>query len=340
MNLCVKYVVCPLFLLKALFGQSWVNQESGTTASLRGVSAVDTKVVWASGTGGTWLRTVDGGATWHAASVPGAETLDFRGVRAIDERMAFLMSSGSGDKSRIYKTIDSGVHWTLLFTNPDPMGFFDAIAFRDARHGIVAGDPVDGHFVIFTTEDGGIHWVRRNTPLALPDESSFAASNSCVFVSGKRDAWLATGGAATARVLHSRDGGRHWTVAATPVRSDGASSGIFSLAFSDARHGIAVGGDYKKDTETLGNIAVTSDGGVTWNAPEGAGPKGFRSAVAWLPDRKIWLATGTSGSEISTDGGKTWKQFDSGSYNALGVFSSQATWAVGPMGRIAALLLE
>jgi photosystem II stability/assembly factor-like uncharacterized protein len=344
MNLCVK-CVCSLFLLQgllgqALFAQTWVNQESGTTASLRGVSAANAKVVWASGSGGTWLRTVDGGATWHAATVPGADTTDFRGVRAIDDRTAFLMSSGSGDKSRIYKTTDSGVHWTLLFTNPDPKGFFDAIAFRDERHGIVAGDPVDGHFVIFTTEDGGIHWVRQNTPLALPDESSFAASNSCLFILGKRDAWLATGGAGTARVLHSRDGGGNWTVADTPVRSDGATSGIFSLAFSDARHGIAVGGNYTKDTETLGNIAETSDGGLTWMpAPEVAGPRGFRSAVAWLPDRKIWLATGTSGSDISTDGGKNWKLFDSGSYNALSV-SGKATWAVGPKGRIAVLRLE
>jgi photosystem II stability/assembly factor-like uncharacterized protein len=340
MNLCVKYV-CSLFLLgQALFGQTWVNQVSGTTASLRGVSAVNTKVVWASGSGGTWLRTVDGGVTWHAATVPGADDLDFRGVRAIDGRAAFLMSSGSGDKSRIYKTTDSGVHWTLLFTNPDPKGFFDAIAFHDAQNGIVAGDPVDGHFVIFTTEDGGNHWVRQNTPPALTDESSFAASDSCLFVLGKHDAWLGTGGAGMARVLHSRDGARHWTVADTPVRSDGASSGIFSLAFSDTRHGVAVGGDYTKDTEALRNIAVTSDGGVTWNAPEGAGPKGFRSAVVWLADRKIWLATGTSGSDISTDGGKSWKLFDSGSYNALGIASSKAIWAVGPKGRIAALRLE
>jgi photosystem II stability/assembly factor-like uncharacterized protein len=350
MNLCVKYV-CPLFLLPgllghSLFGQTWISRAGGTVASLRGVSAVNTKVVWASGSGGTWLRTVDGGATWQAATVPGADALDFRGVRAIDERTAFLMSSGSGDKSRIYKTTDSGVHWTLLFTNPDPNGFFDAIAFRDAQHGIVAGDPVDGHFAIFTTEDGGIRWVRQNTPPALPDESSFAASNSCLFIFSKRDAWLATGGASTARVLHSPDDGRHWTVAETPIRSDGASSGIFSLAFSDARHGVAVGGDYTKDTETLRNIAVTSDGGLTWMpAPEGAGPKGFRSAVAWLADRKTWLATGTSGSDISTDGGKTWKAFDSGSFNALGVasskaISSEATWAVGSKGRIAVLRLE
>src|SRR3954447_824678 len=116
---------------QALTGQTWIAQTSGTTASLRGVSAVNERVVWASGSGGTWLRTVDGGATWRASQVAGAESLDFRGVHAVDERTAWLMSSGPGDKSRIYKTSDAGDHWKLQFTNPDPKGFFDSLAFWD-----------------------------------------------------------------------------------------------------------------------------------------------------------------------------------------------------------------
>jgi photosystem II stability/assembly factor-like uncharacterized protein len=318
-----------------------VSQTSGTTASLRGVSALSAKVVWASGSGGMWLRTVDGGVTWQSARVPGAETLDFRGVRGIDDHTAWLMSSGPGDKSRIYRTTDSGAHWTLLFTNPDEKGFFDAIAFRDAQHGIVAGDPVDGHFVVFVSQDGGRHWLRRNTPPSLPNEGSFAASNSCLFLLGKSNMWLASGGPGAARVLHSSDFGRHWTIAATPVRGDGPSAGIFSLAFSDPRHRIAVGGDYTKDRETRGNIALTADGGSAWESmADGRGPRGFRSAVAYLPDRKLWLTTGTSGSDISADGGKTWKQFDGDPYNALSVISSKAVWAVGPEGRIAILRFD
>jgi photosystem II stability/assembly factor-like uncharacterized protein len=337
-------MVLPLFWVAVSFGQTWVSQAGGTSASLRGVSAWNAKVVWASGSGGTWLRTVDGGLNWHAATVPGAEDLDFRGVRAIDDRTAYLMSSGPGEKSRVFKTTDAGSHWTLLFTNPDAGGFFDAIAFWDARRGIIAGDPVDGHFAIFTTEDEGRNWLRRQTPPALPNEGSFAASNSCLVVLGTRDAWVATGGASTARIMHSKNGGQDWAVAATPVRSDGASSGIFSLAFSGngfsgKRRGIAVGGDYTKDTETRQNIAVTSDGGRTWEATGSAGPNGFRSAVAYLAERKMWLATGTSGSDISTDNGKVWKQFDAGPYNALSEVSGQV-WAVGPKGRIGALRVE
>src|ERR1035437_1130164 len=64
----------------ALLAQTWAPQASNTRASLRGVSAVDARSVWASGSGGAWLATTDGGVTWRAAKVPGAETLDFRGI--------------------------------------------------------------------------------------------------------------------------------------------------------------------------------------------------------------------------------------------------------------------
>ena len=170
-------LAATLLFATAACAQTWVAQPSETSASLRGVSAVNDKVVWASGTGGVWLRTTDGGAAWSASKVPGAEELDFRDVHGVDEFTAYLLSSGAGDKSRIYKTEDGGAHWQLQFTNPDPQGFFDAFAFWDARHGIVVGDPVDGHFVVLTTVDGGVHWERRPTPPALPNESS-----TCVLV--------------------------------------------------------------------------------------------------------------------------------------------------------------
>jgi photosystem II stability/assembly factor-like uncharacterized protein len=315
--------------------QSWTPLSSGTTASLRGVSAVNAKVVWASGTGGAFLRTTDGGATWRAAQVPGAEDLDFRAVRGIDDRTAYLLSIGAGGKSRIYKTTDGGVRWTLQFTNPDAKGFLDGLAFWDAAHGIALGDPVDGQFVVLTTVDGGDHWQRRPAPPALANEGAFAASNTSLAIAGTSEAWFGTGGPAGARVFHSRDGGRTWSVASTPLRSDSASAGIFSIALSGKLHGIAVGGDYAKPAENAGNIAVTSDGGATWSAPQGAPPAGFRSAVAFLADRRAWIVTGTSGSDVSTDGGNSWRAFDSGDFNAMSFVSSAAGWAVGPRGRIA-----
>ena len=255
--------------------QTLVSQNSTTTASLRGISAVNADVAWASGAGGTWLRTTDGGATWTASKVPGAEDLDFRDVQAVDERTAYLLSIGTGDKSRIYKTTDGGSEWKLQLTNPDAKGFFDALAFWDPKHGIVLGDPVDGHFVVLTTEDGGDHWQRRPTPPAMPNEGAFAASGTCLAVMGSREAWFGTGGVDGARVFHSADGGATWTIARTPIRNDAAAAGIFSLAFSDPLHGIAVGGDYTKPDDAGRNIAVTcgrrQDVGRTRRQP----PQGF-----------------------------------------------------------------
>src|SRR5579864_3449843 len=160
----LSVVLCTLWSIKA---QVWTPQTSNTTASLRGVSVVNAKVAWASGSKGTFLTTLDGGETWKAATVPGAADLDFRAVHAFDEKTAVLLSIGTGEKSRIYKTKDSGGKWDVLYTNPDPKGFFDAIAFWDASHGILLGDPVDGHFVVFTTSDGGESWRRQKTPAAL-----------------------------------------------------------------------------------------------------------------------------------------------------------------------------
>src|ERR1700751_3674633 len=78
------------------FGQ-WNPQKSNTTASLFGLSIVNGNVVWVSGTGGTFVRTTDGGETWQAGTVAGAEKLDFRDVYAIDGETAYLLSIGKGN---------------------------------------------------------------------------------------------------------------------------------------------------------------------------------------------------------------------------------------------------
>ena len=320
-----------------LAAQTWVAEESGTTASLRGISAVNDYVAWASGTNGTVLRTVNRGVTWKAAKVPGAADLDFRAIHAFDDKTALLLSIGNGEKSRIYKTTDGGGRWSLLYTNPDPKGFFDALAFWDDTHGILLGDPVDGHFVIMTTDDGGESWHRQKTPAAVQGEGAFAASNSCLTLHGAREVWFGTGGPGGARVFHSDDAGATWTVAKTPIRNDSASAGIFSIYFSDPKRGIAVGGDYNKTTDTTGTIAQTVDGGKTWTA-NGAPLNGFRSAILHVDALKAWIATGTAGSDISSDA-KSWKQFDGGNYNAVS-FAGATGFAAGPKGAVAKIKIE
>ncbi|MCU1324750.1 MAG: glycosyl hydrolase, repeat-containing protein [Bryobacterales bacterium] len=321
-------ILTALLLPALCCAQRWIPQPSGVTASLRGVAAVSRKIVWASGSGGTWLRSVDGGATWASGKVRGGEMLDFRAIQAFSARDAIVMSSGGGPLSKIFSTRDGGSSWQLLFDNPDPKGFFDGLAFRDRQHGVLLGDPVGGRFTVFVTNDGGKTWLRREGPATNPGEASFAASNSTVRLVGG-DIWIASGGTGGARVFHSRDQGKTWDARQTPIRHDLETAGIFGLTWRSGRYGIAVGGDYKKDQDRSRNSAITVDGGATWTSAEG--PAGFRSSVVYNKDLKAWIATGTSGSDISVDG-LSWRKFDGAPYNAI-----SGPWAVGPQGAIARL---
>jgi photosystem II stability/assembly factor-like uncharacterized protein len=320
----------------------WTSQKSGTTARFRGVSALSQRVVWASGNGGTYALTTDGGATWQSAVVPGAARLDFRDVQGVDANMAYLLSIGPGEQSRIYKTVDGGRSWALQFTNHNAKAFFDAFAFWDGRTGIAMSDPADGRFIVIKTSDGGANWKEipsEHFPSALEGEGAFAASGTCIAVQGKTNVWFATGGAALARVFRSTDGGETWKAASTPITAGNASSGIFSIAFKDARNGVIVGGDYKKEAEASNNVATTTDGGATWVLPKGPRPSGFRSAVVYVPGTRgpMLVAAGPSGSDYSTDNGASWKSLSSNGFHAVSIARTGDGWAVGEGGRIAKL---
>jgi photosystem II stability/assembly factor-like uncharacterized protein len=320
-------------------GWQWTRQSSGVTARLRGVSVVSDRVAWASGASGTILRTVDGGRTWQARAVPGAESLDFRDVDAMDARTAYVLSIGSGEASRIYKTTDGGATWTMQFRNRDPKGFLDAMAFWDPERGLVVGDSVDGHFAVLRTLDGGRNWAAvpaAGLPPALPGEGAFAASGTSVAVRGTRHAWIGTGAATSARVLRTEDAGVTWTVSATPVPA-GPTAGIFSIAFRDPLHGIIVGGDYKKERQALSNAAVSDDGGATWTLVPPPGLAGFRSAVTHVEAmgfRRV-LAVGPSGGDQSSDGGQWWTPLPHKGFHAV-AFPRRGTvgWAVGEGGLV------
>lgn len=334
-----RFFAIVIALTVSLFAQQPFTADSHTTESLRGVSLLNHGVAWASGTHGTYLRSADGGHSWTTSQVPGAASLDFRDVQAFSARAAFLLAAGPGDSSRIYKTTDVGSHWVLQFTNSNPKGFFDCMAFWDATHGIAVGDPVPDangvlRFEVITTEDGA-HWNSLPTnrlPLALAREGAFAASGTCVTTQGKKNVWFVTGGSA-ARVFHSSDRGQTWTVTETPVIHGPDSAGIFSIAFRDARHGVIAGGDYKQPTQGSANLAVTSDGGRTWQLSP-LSPQFYMSAVA-LTDRNAFLAVGTAHAAYAENAAASaWKNLWDFNLNAVATDSHGNAIAVGPKGAI------
>jgi photosystem II stability/assembly factor-like uncharacterized protein len=333
-----------LLLATSLIAQNPVTQKSNTTENLRGISTPSNQVAWASGTHGTYLRTTNAGNSWQPAQVAGAEALDFRDVKAFSADLAYLLSAGPGDQSRIYKTTDGGKTWALQFTNTDPKGFFDCMAFWDRDHGIALGDPVPDNsgklrFELIATADGGKNWKPLDAlPPALEGEGAFAASGTCITVQGGGNVWFVTGGK-VARVFHSTSAGKTWTVSDTPVIHGPDSAGIFSIAFRDPTHGVIAGGDYKHPDQDGPNLAFTHDGGLTWKLSP-VTPQAYFSAVAFIkPEGKNtgMLALGTTRAAYAKKPAKpSWQKTWYLNLNALSVSPNGNAIAVGPKGLIVA----
>jgi len=315
---------------------SWQLTDTGVTARFRGLAPVSAKVAWAAGSAGTILRTVDGGRSWQSVGPAGVAELQFRDIEAFDARTAVALTIGEGTDSRLYRTADGGSSWTEVFRNDEPTAFYDCITFLDRRHGLALSDPVGGKFRILATADGGRTWAVRDPagmPAALPGEFAFAASGTCLVSAGGR-AFFATGGGERSRVFTSKDFGRTWSVTDSPIPS-GPAAGIFSLAFRDPRHGIAVGGDFNPGVPAPDGSATTRDGGRTWTVSRKV-PGEYRSGTDFV---KGWvaLAVGPTGSDWTTDGGRTWQRFDTGSFDAVLCARDLSCWASGENGRIAKL---
>jgi photosystem II stability/assembly factor-like uncharacterized protein len=338
--------------MAAIASAQWEILPSPTAADLRGIHDVGHGIAWASGTQGAVLRTTNDGKDWQRCTTPpDAEKLDFRGIQAFDAKTAIVMSSGKGPLSRLYKTTDACQTWTLLFTNPDPEGFWDALQFTDRQNGYLLGDPVfisnlDGTvFPIFRSADGGQTWnvdqTRSFQPIN-PDAAIFAASNSSmlihngvpIFVTGGSRVNLFLGLSPTPSV------GRRHMVIRLPM-AQGASAGGFSLGSKEGGVGVVVGGDYSMPNEASYNAVYSADGGFfRWEKAQTL-PHGYRSAVAYHAASKTWITVGPNGTDTSIDDGRNWHALKPSAseppdadqhWNALSL-----PFVVGPHGRIGRL---
>jgi len=346
----------------------WQILDAHTTADLRGVDNVGKGVVWASGTHGTVLRSEDNGTTWQPCTIPpDADKLDFRGIQAFDAKTAIVMSSGKGDLSRLYKTTDGCQTWKLVATNPEKSGFWDSfVPYSDccgqsADETLILGDSVDNKLQLWEWKEG---WEERELELsyraqgsALPDEGSFAASNSVLQVATTaqvHDKWKysfrwASGTPDHVFIAYVRD--EHTATCEpcveerskveVPMASGSSSGGIFSFFFRTDFVGIAVGGDFQKPAVSLKTCSWTSDGGLNWVLSISP-PHGYRSSVAYDAATKTWITVGPNGTDISTDDGRNWRALKPGPgdapdadqhWNALSL-----PFVVGPKGRIGMLV--
>jgi photosystem II stability/assembly factor-like uncharacterized protein len=323
-------------------------QSSGTTQLLIAVSPVNDNIVWAAGTGGTFVVTTNGGKTWTSGVVQGAENLQFRDVQGVSDKIAYLMSIGNDiGQFRIYKTEDGGATWTTEFVNHVASAFYDCMAFWTPDRGVAHSDSANGVFPDLLTTDGRDWHFIEDMPPALPGEASFSSSGTCVTTQGENNAWIATGGSTIARILATTDGGHTWNAYDTPLVSS-ASAGGLSVAFRDAQHGIVGGGDLSVNTSS--DAATSSDGGQTWtltNKPpvSGAifalsyargvsgGGHGFDQTVVVTSEAQPNYTLGQAA--WSPDEGTTWFQMPKVSgYWSVAFADPQHGWFVGNNGTI------
>ena len=306
-------------------------QDSGVTVRLRGVSAVDANVAWASGREGTVLRTTDGGAHWQVLQVPGAGALDFRDIEAFDAETAVVLSIGPGEASRVYRTGDGGEHWTLALQNGDERAFFDCMAFEGER-GWMLGDPVDGAFQVYATIDGGRSWALQTSdmPAAAKDEAAFAASGTCIATTPWGERMAVTGGGAS-RALLGDAGGTLWSAHDTPMPARVPAAGIFS-ATAVGEDMLLVGGDFEHEaTGAAALVQFVAGEGLRVSAlPD---PPGYRSGAACLAGvTPRCVAVGPNGADLLVQG--QWRALSATGDDAVDL-AGNVGWASGDKGRIA-----
>jgi photosystem II stability/assembly factor-like uncharacterized protein len=283
--------------------------------SLRGLSLVNEKIIWLSGSNGSVARSVDGGETFEWLKPKGYEKLDFRDIEAFDDQHAIIVNAGS--PAYILKTTDGGKNWTEHYKNLDSAIFLDGMGFWGKDKGLIFGDPIQNKMQLVKTVDAGQSWqdIASNLTVNLAEgEAAFAASGSTIKTLAGGKVWIATGGKVS-NIYFSADYGQNWKVFKCPILQGENSTGPFSIDFYDKKHGVAVGGNYLKDKENSNNILLTADGGQTWHKPE-VPVSGYRSGVAYL-NAKVLVATGTSGTDISYDGGHNWKKISDKSFNVI-----------------------
>lgn len=312
-----------------------LTQKEGV--SIRGLSVVDDQVAWISGSQGWTAVSSNRGKDWQWQQVPSHEKTDFRSLYAFSKDKAIVMSAGS--PLVILKTEDAGKTWKEAHRNEHPDIFLDGMDFWDEKRGIAYGDPIDGQMQILTTNDGGNTWQDMSEytkGLLQEGEAGFAASGTGIRTLPNGTTIIGTGGS-RAQILITKDFGKNWTAYPCPIIQGNVSTGIFSIAFASEQIGVVVGGNYEEDLKKEKVVFLTKDGGKTWIEPK-KGTNGYRSSVEYL-NKNVLIATGTTGVDLSLDGGLNWSLMNYDSFHAVRK-ARKGNWVLlaGAHGRIAMLM--
>lgn len=306
-------ILAPFFCVAQNYTLKSLNENTKT--SIRGLSVVNNKIIWVSGSNGTVGKSLDGGTNWEWIVPKGYEKLDFRDIEAFNESEAIIVNAGS--PAYILKTIDGGKSWLQTYKNTDTAIFLDGLAVWDKKKAIIFGDPIHNKMQLLKSVNGGKSWKNissKMNPSLVVGEAGFAASGTTIKTLPDGMVWIATGGSIS-HIYHSKNYGSNWEVFKCPIWQGEATTGPFSIDFYDSKTGVAVGGNYVKDKDNSNNVVLTNDGGKTWRKPK-VPVYGYRSAVIYIKAKTL-IATGTSGTDVSQDGGENWTHISDVSFNSV-----------------------
>lgn len=327
------FVFLIIFFSETLSAQKIEIISDSGRASLRGLSVVDNKVVWVSGSNGSVGKTTNGGETWKWITVKGFEKTDFRDIEAFDEKTAIIM--GISEPALILRTTDGGDNWKVVFEDNTKGMFLDAMEFWNDQSGIVIGDPIGGKFFIGRTFDGGKTWrsiPEQYKPIADSGEACFASSGTNIRKLNKSEAVFVTGGMASHVFIRDKK-------INIPILQGTQSAGANSIAVKNSKTMIVVGGDFSTKDSVTKNCVITTDGGLSWSAPQ-KGPSGYRSCVEYLKKDR-WITSGLNGVDISDDNGSNWKQISEESFHVCRkAKKGSAVYFAGGKGQIGKLIEE
>ncbi len=299
-------MICAIHIINA---QTVKVLTSGTKTSLRGLSVVSDKIIWASGSNGTVAKSIDAGETWRWITVKGFEKTDFRDIEAFDDKTAIIMAIDS--PAYILKTINGGETWKTVYQNNTKGMFLDAMDFITGKNGIVVGDPINGRFFIATTNDGGNTWQEdaiNALPIADSGEACFASSGTNIRkIDGKK--YLLVSGGLKSHLFFGKNSLR------LPILQGKESTGANSIAAKNNKVMMIVGGDFTTKDSTTKNCFTTTNAGKNWHAPIKP-PTGYRSCIEYI-NKAVWITCGLNGVDLTKDNGHIFTHINDLSFHCV-----------------------
>ncbi|GAP43286.1 protein containing Por secretion system C-terminal sorting domain [Lentimicrobium saccharophilum] len=234
-NILTGFAVCGSGLLKTTdAGENWFIQD--TASWLTGISFINQDTGFACGSG-VLLKTANGGNTWVRQQSIGGTVISFY---AADADIFYI----GADCSYIYKTINGGTNWDVIYGPGFPVSYYD-LYFMDRDTGFAAGGGwAQGSEagIIMKTTNGGMSW----------DGFSFDKTVRSVHFVNKTSGYAA-GNYGT--IFKTTDTGNNWS-----QLNSGVTENLTHIWFTDASTGYAVGEN--------GVILKTTNGGLGIITPD------------------------------------------------------------------------